>query len=216
MEKHRTIRACAVCGKPFYNSGDNHYCLECAKKKKVESVIKTRTCIDCGAEFLGGPRAKRCAECARIARAERNSEYRKKGVASRPIGSIDKCMVCGEEYIVNSGRQKYCSDKCKEIGVKEWQKDHKKGYDKSSGQEKKKIERRRNVVKICKYCERPFSSSSATNMCSDYCRKKQQQISYCNSDIKRGRNRNIERLIEERDKYRKEVAKLINNTQRDG
>ena len=213
MGKYRTIRACAVCGKPFNNSGDNHYCPECAKKKKVESVLKTRTCIDCGVEFLGGPRAKRCHECARIARAERNREYRQKGGASRPIGSIDKCTICGEEYIVNSGRQKYCSEKCKEIGVKEWQKEHKKGYNKASGQDQKKIERRRNVVKICKYCGKYFSSSSSTNMCSDYCRKKQLQISYCNADIKRGMNRNIERLIEERDKYRKDVEK---NSKRDG
>ena len=42
---------------------------------------------------------------------EADARKRKKGrKAARPLGGIDKCTVCGKEYVVKSGRQKYCPD----------------------------------------------------------------------------------------------------------
>lgn len=83
------------------------------------------------------------------------------------------CQVCGKEYAVVSGRQKYCSDVCQRKGILEWQREHKRGYNKVSGQDIKKQERRSQAQKICVYCLRAFTSSTSTNTCSDYCRREQ-------------------------------------------
>ena len=133
----KTLRACQVCGRAFYGSADCNYCPSCAKDKKLNTVVKIRTCQDCGIEFHGGPRARRCPHCARKAQQEVNRQCKKSG-ANRPLGSIDKCVICGKEYTVVSGRQKYCSGACQRKGVLEWQREHKRGYNKASGQDVKK------------------------------------------------------------------------------
>lgn len=203
MER-RTNRACQVCGKPFYGSSDCFYCLECAEKKKSDAVMRIRTCQDCGIEFFGGPRAKRCPECAYLASKEDWKRHKKSGTA-RPIGSVDKCVICGSEYIVNSGRQKYCSDKCQRIGVLEWQREHKRGYGKASGQDEKRKERREAKKKICVYCMRSFYSDRPTNTCSDYCRSEQRKLLQCIKDINRGQKRDLQKYERKREEYRARV-----------
>lgn len=160
----------------------------------MDAVIKTRICQDCGAEFSGGPRAKRCPSCAEKARHETNKRHRAKGT-NRPIGSIDKCQWCGQEYTVASSRQKYCSEKCQRLAVLAWQRDHKKGYNKSSGQEAKKQHRRDDAKRICIYCGQAFSSKTSTNLCSDYCRSEHKKILQCVADINRGRNRDLQKYL---------------------
>lgn len=202
--RNRTKKACQICGNSFYGLRDNFYCPKCAREKKLDTVVRIRHCQDCGVEFFGGPRAKRCPECAYKARKENKKHYQSCG-AKRPIGSIDYCQWCGKEYIVNSGRQKYCSDTCQRQAVLLWQREHKKDYYKKPEQIKRKQERRKNAEKICVYCGRKFSSSRPTNTCSEYCRKEQKKISLCISDINRGRNRNFQKYIDARNEYRKEV-----------
>ena len=202
----RTKRACIKCGKLFYGGTDKTYCNECSKAIK-SNVIRTRTCKLCGVEFLGGPRAFYCPECRKIRQKEATARARKRGGAARPIGSADKCEWCGAEYIVNSGRQKYCSDKCQHEAVLEWQRKHKKGYNKASGQDIKKAERRKEKKKICVYCGHVFSSNTATNTCSDYCHEKNKQIKEYQADIKRGKNVNIGRLLNERKEYQSKNSK---------
>lgn len=128
----RTKRACQVCSKPFYGSTDCHYCPDCAKAKKLDTVVKIRVCKDFRAEFYGGPRARRCPDCAYKV-AQETSRHHKRTGAKRPLGSVDNCAVCGKEYIVKSSRQKYCSDACMRKGVLEWQREHKKGTTKHLG-----------------------------------------------------------------------------------
>ena len=169
---NRTKRVCQVCGKPFYGGMDCFYCPECAKNKKADTVVKIRTCQDCGIEFFGGPRAKRCPDWAYRAQKETKKQHKKEGTR-RPLGSRDKCEVCGAEYIVTSGRQKYCSADCQRRGVLEWQREHKKGYHKASGQNIKKQERRSTKQKICVYCLKTFTSHTPSAFCSDYCRAKE-------------------------------------------
>lgn len=200
---NRTKRACRVCGKPFYGSQDCNYCPDCAREKKLDTVVKIRTCQDCGVEFFGGPRARRCPDCAYKAQQETNRQHQKTGT-KRPIGSIDKCVICGKEYTVVSGRQKYCSETCQRKGVLEWQREHKRGYNKASGQDIKKVERRKQVRKICVYCSQSFSSDKSTNVCSDYCRKEQTKINQCIADINRGYERNLDKYINKRDEYRRD------------
>lgn len=201
---NKTNRACQVCGKPFYGGQDCNYCLSCAKAKKLDAVVKIRICQDCGIDFYGGPRARRCPDCAYKAQKETSRRHKKTGT-KRPLGSIDKCAVCGKEYIVVSGRQKYCSDVCQRKGVLEWQREHKKGYHKTSGQDIKKMERRKQAQKICVYCLRPFTSNTSTNLCSDYCRKEQARINQCIADINRGYKRDYDKYIAMRSDYRDKV-----------
>lgn len=201
---NRTKRACQVCGKPFYGSTDCYYCPDCAKTKKLDTVVKIRTCQDCGIEFYGGPRARRCPGCAYKAQQEASKEHKKTG-AKRPLGSVDKCVICGKEYTVVSGRQKYCSDACQRKGVLAWQREHKRGYNKASGQDVKKIERRKQAQKICVYCLRTFASDKPTNLCSDYCHREQTKLTQCITDINRGYKRNLDKYINRRDEYRRTV-----------
>lgn len=202
-------KVCQVCGKSFYGSQDRFYCPTCAKEKKMDAVIKTRICQDCGTEFSGGPRAKRCPSCAEKARYETNKRHRVKGT-NRPMGSIDKCQWCGQEYTVASGRQKYCSEKCQRLAVLAWQRDHKKGYNKSSGQEAKKQHRRDDAKRICIYCGQAFSSKTSTNLCSDYCRSEHKKILQCVADINRGRNRDLQKYLKKQEEFREMKRKEAN------
>lgn len=194
-------KICNKCNKIFLGNKNNLYCSDCVKILKSD-VTRTRICIDCATAFLGGPRALRCPECRDIARKAAAARYRKKG-PSRKIGSIDHCEQCGSPYVVSSGRSKYCSEACQRIAVLAWQRDHKKGYASTSGQNIKKKERKSNSQKICMYCGKAFSSSSNTKYCSDYCRKEQIRIQTCLSDIRRGYHRDIEKLYIQREEYRK-------------
>lgn len=201
----KTKNVCVVCGIEFYGgTSDSLYCPECARLKKLDTVVKIRICQDCGIEFYGGPRARRCPDCAYRAQQETSRRHKKTGT-KRPMGSIDKCVVCGAEYTVTSGRQKYCSDACQRKGVLEWQREHKRGYNKASGQYVKKQERRKRVQKICVYCLRPFVSDKSTNTCSDYCRREQGKITKCIADINRGYNRDYDKYISMRNEYRDKV-----------
>lgn len=105
----------------------------------AEDVMRERTCIDCGKTFPGGPRARMCPECAEKRRKEYHQQY-KKMKPVRHLGDIDTCQMCGKEYVVKGGKQKYC-DNCKEKALLEWQREQKKGYNKASGQDVKKKER---------------------------------------------------------------------------
>ena len=65
----------------------------------------------CGKEFNGGPRAFYCPDCRVIRTKEAQKRFRQGKTAKRKLGSVDKCELCGKEYIVTAGRQKYCSEK---------------------------------------------------------------------------------------------------------
>lgn len=204
----KTIRVCQNCGKQFQGNTDSHYCNACVKIKKLETVIQTRICQECGTEFPGGPRAKRCPDCRTRANKENVNQYRKRG-ALRPIGSKDICVICGEEYIVTSGRQKYCSEKCQRIGVLQWQKEHKKGYSKKPEIKSKKQEIRNQQEKVCIYCFRTFKTDSSSPLCSDYCRAEQKKLVQCMIDVRRGKNGDLKKYEDKRDKYRQEVKNNI-------
>lgn len=76
------------------------------------STLATRICRQCGIEFMGGPRAWYCPNCRRERAKESSRRNKQKirtnGQSDRPLGSIDKCIVCGAEYVVQAARQKYC------------------------------------------------------------------------------------------------------------
>lgn len=102
-------RICLKCGKEFEGSSDSILCRTCAKES-IHSVVRIRTCCTCGASFPGYPASKFCSTCAAIRKRETNKAYlqRRRNGETRPIGSSDICAVCGEEYTVAGGLQKYC------------------------------------------------------------------------------------------------------------
>lgn len=199
-----TIRVCRVCGKSFKGGEDTLYCPECAAMRKSQNVLQVRTCKDCGVSFEGGPRAIRCPSCREDARRK----YKKKPT-KRPIGSIDVCKWCGNEYIVNSGRQKYCSERCCHAAVLVWQREHKKGYNQRPEQVLAKKERRKERRKKCKYCGREFWSDTSKRYCSDYCKKENAKLVQAFADVERGQKRNIQRYIDARDIYRKKISENL-------
>jgi predicted Zn-ribbon and HTH transcriptional regulator len=109
-------------------------------------VVKPRTCRECGAVFDGGPRAWYCPACRLARQREADARRRAKGrKADRPLGSTDKCVVCGKEYVVNSARQKYCPE-CAYDAVREvdrpasraWNREHKDTYYPAKNEKRRK------------------------------------------------------------------------------
>lgn len=78
--------------------------------------MKNRVCRECGAVFLGGPRAWYCPDC----RAERiRAQYQRyRYRVARPLGTTDRCQICGKPYVVIGGLQRYCKD-CAETAIRE-------------------------------------------------------------------------------------------------
>lgn len=201
-ERYRTKRLCSKCGNIYMGRPDSSMCSECTEESRIQNVVRERTCIDCGCKFKGGPRARRCPQCREIAKKE-NSKHRK-GAPIRPLGSLDSCQLCGEQYTVVGGRQKYCPN-CQHDAILAWQRPHKISYNKRPDVIQTKKERRNERKKICVYCLRPFWDSTASNLCSDYCRKQQFRMQQYLREIKRENNCNIQALEESREKYREKV-----------
>ena len=200
----KVSRICQRCGKPFNGTKYSHYCSDCLKKIKSESTYKERVCIDCGRTFMGGPTSKRCPDCQREKNRERDILHKKYG-AKRPIGSTDKCIICGKEYIVKSGTQKYCSTVCAKVGLEHYNSTYKsqKVRENIDIHKKREKELNNNQLCVCKYCGRPFKTSiKLRSYCSDYCSKKADKIQYAVHDEKRGISRKLQKLLDERTAYR--------------
>lgn len=71
-----------------------------------------KTCITCGIAFSGYPASKFCPDCAAIRKREMQHTriHRFYSGESRPLGSTGVCVLCGQEYVVKSGMQKYCPE----------------------------------------------------------------------------------------------------------
>lgn len=206
--KHKTLRACMSCGKPFYGAKDYFYCPTCAEDRKINKPALTKTCRDCGIKFVGYSNEGRCPRCVEAASQESYRRYLDKGT-QRPLGSTDKCVLCGKEYAVKSGRQKYCSEKCRRKVSIPKQREYQRIYIRTSERAAELKQRRKQVTKICVYCLRPFkiNNGSSTNVCSDYCRAEHKKIKQYESDVKRGVRNNYIGQLEKREQYREEVKK---------
>lgn len=125
-------KICKNCGKEFDLPKYGAYlCPDCSQKAKGATVIRDRVCRQCGTVFSGGPRAWYCPECRQKRRQEQNRRFKQQkkatGSAQRPLGSTDKCISCGAEYIVQSGNQRYCKN-CAAAAMKEKVNKHKALY----------------------------------------------------------------------------------------
>lgn len=70
------------------------------------------TCLRCGIEFQGAANALRCPACKKAIKNEQIKEIRHRNSPTeiRYNGSEDICQICGKPYIVNGGRQLYCTN----------------------------------------------------------------------------------------------------------
>ena len=101
-------RICKYCGVEFDGAPGSISCPVCAQDHK-KSTLRARTCRKCGTVFAGGPRAWYCPSCRHERKKEADRSYKKRG-AERLIGSIDRCIICGKDYVVNGSMQRYCKD----------------------------------------------------------------------------------------------------------
>lgn len=180
-------RVCKKCGKIF-NTETGHaevyLCPECSLQAKRSSIYRERICKSCGTAFMGYPRSMFCPSCSEERKRAYKKNYDRKHPA-RPLGSIDHCEICGKEYIVNGGRQRFCPD-CAENAVKEKTRAHKREYNR---QNKEKISAHKKEVyssrKVCVICGKVFDSPDNSVTCSPKCAKEQKSIIQSRADMKR-------------------------------
>lgn len=180
------LKKCKKCGNIFEASSPGIYmCHSCSIEIKRDSVLRERTCKSCGNSFVGGPRAWYCPTC----RKERQNDLKRKrgGKTARPLGSIDICQICGNEYIVNSARQKYCPI-CADEAMKETVRIHKRQY---MAENKEKMDPHKKEMRqnnwVCVICGNVFDKDNPTVTCSPECAKKLKKLRIDESEIRRGK-----------------------------
>lgn len=185
---------CQNCGKVVQVDGEKVFCPECRAELKSKSTLAERTCRECGKTFIGGPRAWYCPECRAERQIEQSRKCKKNG-AVRKLGSIDHCEICGKEYVVESGRQRYCKD-CAAEAVKkvdraqsiEW---NQKNRERLAEQKKEKKENR----KVCRVCGKVFYSGDPSVTCSDGCASVLKSYNAATADFKRGKRKEEPNLV---------------------
>lgn len=134
--RHGKYGICA-CSKPHnYAVRDIRH----GKLKPLDIIVPRaeiqKACRQCGKLFTGKPHVMYCPECSTARKKEIVKRYALKRYKSeRPLGSIDQCKICGKDFVVKSGMQKYCPEcapkKYREIsltGNKKWHDQHPDEY----------------------------------------------------------------------------------------
>ena len=174
------------------------------------STLAKRVCRQCGIEFMGGPRAWYCPNCRRERAKEANrrckAKQRLNGHADRPLGSIDKCTVCGAEYVVQSARQKYCK-KCApeqyKIVDREQGRDWLKVAVRNHGEEYLELHRLRKKrhwqnnkkSKFCPICGKELEAGQKI-YCNQQCRNAGKRYGYAKYSYKIGRQKTEPKLAD--------------------
>lgn len=139
-------------------------------------MILDRECRACCRGFRGGPRAWYCHDCRAERRKNAKAHYmeRKRAGHTRPLGSIDKCANCGNEYIVNASHQRYCPE-CGPAMSAEHDRVHGLEYyhDNKERINPVRNERRRVGFVSCKECGKEFDPKHTCAVyCSPECKRK--------------------------------------------
>lgn len=179
------IKKCLKCGKLF-NTAKNEQtlCDNCVAAGRA-TTIRPRTCHECGAIFDGGPRAWYCPSCRTVRQKEAAARYRKNGV-DRPLGSIDHCTVCGKEYVVKSGRQRYCPE-CADDAVRQQDRMASKQWNAENNFYEERSQRSRSGQKVCVICGKPVPPGTPRITCSDECDRLRLKWNRGNTDFRRGK-----------------------------
>lgn len=178
------LKKCVKCGQLFAATrSEQRICDECLSAGR-STTLRPRTCQVCGATFDGGPSARYCPDCRAVRGKERAKKYRQNG-PSRPLGSIDHCIVCGKEYVVNSGNQHYCPD-CAEEAVRQLDRVASKKWNAKNNYYTRRSQEGRNVQKICVICGGPVPPGTNRITCSPECDKLRAKRNRDDVDLRRG------------------------------
>ena len=186
---------CQNCGKIVQTDGEKAFCPECRAELKAKSTLGERICRECGRPFVGGPRAWYCHECREKRKKEADRRHKKNGT-QRKLGSIDRCEICGKEYVVEGSRQRYCKE-CAETAVKQINREQGREWN-AKNREKlaaQKKERKKNR-KVCVVCGKQFYTGGPDVTCSAGCARILKSYNMAVADFRRGR-REKEPTIEE-------------------
>ncbi len=183
------LRKCKVCGVEFSAAKAQRMCPTCRSQARGATVVLPRTCVQCGAVFPGGPRASYCPSCRDERSKAHKREYQRRKVAGtvRPIGSKDICEVCGKEYIVDGGNQRYCPACAPEAvrakvlpGKRAWAADRRDDLiDRAAALKADSA--------VCAYCGKTYTPTSASVTCSEACAMEHARIVQGVADYNRGR-----------------------------
>lgn len=182
-------KLCKMCRKPFQaENSEAVLCPTCSESYFKSASLNDRTCRQCGTVFRGGPRAWYCQDCRLQRRREADRRHKRNGT-SRPLGSTDKCIRCGREYVVNSARQVYCKA-CSEIAVPETVRRQSRQYNAARKDalyaQKSASRRNRNV---CIICGSVYDATTPAATCSATCAAKLKKLRQDETDIRRGRRK---------------------------
>lgn len=194
------LKKCIVCGKLFQARPDQAKCEDCIAAARA-TTLRPRVCRQCGVTFDGGPRAWYCPAC-RVERQRIRSAAQRKTGARRPLGSIDHCAVCGKEYVVESGLQKYCKD-CAPAAIRAIDREQSKKWNKENGYYEARRAQGRNGIKICVICGGVIPPGSNSVTCSPECHRQRLRLSWAEADQKRGINATTPEKIKRLDKQQK-------------
>ena len=102
-------RLCAVCGSPLPPE-HSKYCSKACYISASPTMRSDLVCESCGKTFSGHIRSTRCPDCraSHVRLLAHANKQRLRAEATRKIGSVDYCAVCGQLFTVSSGSQKYC------------------------------------------------------------------------------------------------------------
>lgn len=162
------VKTCKYCGKEYNGDPGSSCCPDCAAEQRKTSV-RLRVCTVCGTTFLGGPAARYCPTCRAQRRRENDRRYKRNG-SVRKLGSVDICKVCGGEYVVANGKQKYCP-KCAPEAIRALDNAKSREWNAANTTpEGRKRERQEATAPIpCKVCGKPFVPRTAAVTCSPEC-----------------------------------------------
>ncbi len=183
------VRKCKKCGTEFVPQTEDRYlCSECYAKTMSENAFRRVKCWTCGKEFDGRIRSRYCPDCAAERRRERDRQYRKTGTR-RKLGSIDHCEICGAEYVVVSGRQRYCATCAEEEKKKYAAREKREWYD-AGGKQRRDANRTRlkTDATVCPVCGKAFTASPEH---PHYCSRGCAEIAADNAEVRRIVNRDL-------------------------
>ena len=162
-------RRCLTCGAEFEGRQDAILCPACAQASKDSTHIRPRTCRQCGAIFPGGPRAWYCPVCRRERRREADRRHKRQG-PKRPLGSMDVCPICGKEYVVTGGLQKYCPA-CAPEAIRAIDRQQSMAWNREHIDiDRQREQRQEATAEIpCVICGKPFKPDAPALTCSPEC-----------------------------------------------
>lgn len=183
------LKKCLTCGELFLGRTEQAKCDKCLAEQR-ETTMRPRTCRQCGVEFLGGPRAWYCPTCREERKREATKRYRQRGPL-RPIGSIDRCVICGAEYTVNGTRQMYCAA-CAPEAIRRVDREQSIAW--ANAHSADRTHETRYGQKICVICGNPIPRERKKYTCSPECEKKLKYHTQAITDYARGRRASLPKL----------------------